>query len=77
MIDRSQRRPIIRQRFELRVLDMGMGTHTTFPHRASQPLLSAARPYFAGSVLMLPALMIGHHFSISALWKARNASAVC
>jgi hypothetical protein len=33
-----------------------------------------SRPY---SALMLAALMNGHHFSISALWKAPNASGVC
>src|SRR5580704_189114 len=32
------------------------------------------QPY---SVLMFAALMIGHHFSISALCKARSASGVC
>src|SRR5207244_4475618 len=29
------------------------------------------------SALMLAALMIGHHFSISALWKVASASGVC
>src|SRR6266849_3770089 len=31
----------------------------------------------AHSPLMLAALMIGHHFSTSALWKAASASGVC
>src|SRR5262249_44483314 len=31
----------------------------------------------AYSTLMFTALIIGHHFSISALWKARRASGVC
>jgi hypothetical protein len=29
------------------------------------------------SALMFAALMIGHHFSISAFWRARSASGVC
>ena len=29
------------------------------------------------SALMLAALMIGHHFSISAFWNAASASGVC
>jgi Transposase len=31
----------------------------------------------AYSALMFAALMIGHHFSISAFWRARSASGVC
>ena len=34
-------------------------------------------PHADHSLLIFAALMIGHHFSISALWKVPSASGVC
>src|SRR5262249_13771387 len=49
--------------------------HSISPRVASQAALTTApQPH---SALMLAALMIGHHFSISALWKVASASGVC
>ena len=73
----------------MRGLQYSRKTLTPSPHpspcrRGSRPspppdrqTNSPLRRYGIHSALMPAALMIGHHFSISALWKAASASGVC
>src|SRR5206468_2484547 len=71
------------RRIGLRRRDVGRGQQgercryrELFHASPSLLLLPDARRRHSGG-LMLAALMIGHHLSISALWKAPSASGVC
>ena len=54
---------------QLGLIEFRLGSTTFFLHMTFNNA--------AHSALMFAALMIGHHFSISALWYAPRASAVC